>query len=104
MSSRKRWRQAQVITTHIYHRWIKEYLPSLIKRTKWQQDVRNLNVGDLVLLVDPTTARGVWPLGRVTKVFPGADNVVRSVEVKTAYGLVKRLVTKIALLEKCSSK
>ena len=46
-------RQAQVITTHIWHRWIKEYLPSLIKRTKWQQDVRNLNVGDLVLLVDP---------------------------------------------------
>jgi hypothetical protein len=81
MSSRKRWRQAQVITTHIWRRWIKEYLPSLIKRTKWQQDVRNLNVGDLVLLVNPATARGAWPLGRVTKVFPGADNIVRSAEV-----------------------
>ena len=35
------------------------------------------------------------------KVFPGHDNIVRSAEVKTKFGVVKRPVTKLALLEEC---
>ena len=30
MSSHKRWRQAQVVATHIWNRWLREYLPGLI--------------------------------------------------------------------------
>ena len=36
------------------------------------------------------------------KVFPGHDNIVRSAEVKTKFGVMKRPVTKLALLEECS--
>ena len=47
----KRWRQAQVITTHIWKRWLHKYLPGLTARKKWLQAVSNLKVGDLVLIV-----------------------------------------------------
>lgn len=43
----------------------------------------NAEVGDLVLLVDELLARGQWGMGRVVKVVPGKDGLVRTVEVKT---------------------
>jgi hypothetical protein len=63
ISSRKRWRQAQVVTNHLWGRWLREYLPALFQRAKWTQDVPNLKVGDLVIVVDYSTPRGTWPLG-----------------------------------------
>ena len=67
---------------------------------KGQKDVRNVEVGDLVLLADPNSPRGLWPLARVTQVFPGPDKRVRSVEIKTSGGGVyRRPVVKIAVLE-----
>ena len=101
-SSHKRWRQAQVITTHIWNRWLREYLPGLTIRKKRFQTGPNLKIGDLVLVAAYGTPRGSWPLGRIVRVFPGQDNVVRSVEVKTKFGLMKRPVMKLALLEDCS--
>ena len=102
MSSHKRWRQAQVVATHIWNRWLREYLPRLITRKKWLQPTANVKIGDLVLVSDYAVPRGYWPLGKIVKVFPGHDNVVRSAEVKTKFGVMKRPVTKLALLEECS--
>ena len=101
ISSQKRWRQAQVITTHIWKRWLHEYLPRLTARKKWFQAVPNLKVGDLVLIVDYGTPRGCWPLGRIVTVFPGSDKVVRSAEVKPKFGPLRCHVAKLALLEEC---
>ena len=47
MSSRKRWRHTQVMTNHFWKRWLREYVPFLTERRKWQRDVRNLATGDL---------------------------------------------------------
>lgn len=54
---------------------------TLQPRKKWHQSQQNLSVGDIVLLKDVETHRNHWPLGRVTKTFPGKDNLVRKVEV-----------------------
>ena len=62
----------------------------------------NVKIGDLVLVVDYGTPRGSWPLGRIVRVFPGHDDTARSAEVKTKFGLMKRPVVKLALLEECS--
>ena len=102
MSSHKRWRQAQLVATHIWKRWLREYLPGLITRKKWLQRTANVKIEDLVLVSDYAVPRGNWPLGRIVKVFPGHDNVVRSAEVKTKFGVMKRPVTKLALLKECS--
>lgn len=37
-------------------------------------------------------------LGRITNVFPDADGKVRVLEIKTARGIIKRSMSKIALL------
>ena len=72
-------------------------------RMKWLQPTANVKIGDLVLAVDYAVPRGCWPLSRIKKVFTGQDNIVRSTEVKTRFGVMKRPVTKLALLEECSS-
>ena len=55
-----------------------------------------------IFKLDMRTPRGCWPLGRIVTVFPGSDNVVRSAEVKTKFGLLRRPVAKLALLEEGS--
>ena len=63
---------------------------------------RNLRVNDLVLLVDATQPRGHWNLGRVTKVFFGADGLVRTAEVKTKTSTFVRPISKLYLLEEAT--
>ena len=58
ISSKKRWRQTQVVINQVWSRWLKEYLPALIERKKWNLPSRNLSVSDLVLVVDEKTQRG----------------------------------------------
>ena len=104
MNSRKRWRRVQALADHLWSRWKKEYLQTLIHRRKWQTEVRNLDVGDVVLMVKSGTPRGHWPLSRVSQVFPGPDGRVRTVRLTTAAGgAYTRPVTKVALLEATES-
>ena len=92
ISSRKRWRQAQVLTAHIWKRWLREYVPALLERRKWTKAVRNLEKGELVLVVDPQSPRGLWPLGHVIRPIVSDDGVVRAAEVKTkSRTMVRRL-------------
>lgn len=52
ISSLKRWRQVQVVTNHLWGRWLRECLPAVVQRAKWTQDVPNLKVADMVIIVD----------------------------------------------------
>ena len=97
--SRKRWRQSQVLSDHIWHRWLHEYLPSLNVRQKWNKENRNHVIGDIVLVIDSNRPRGQWSLGRVQEVMPSKDGKVRTVKVKTSQGIYVRPVAKICLLE-----
>ena len=81
-TSRKRYEQAQQLITHFWNRWLREYIPNLIKVRKWLRTRRNLAVNYLVLIVTPNSPRGTWTVGRVTSVTTGPDGVVRSADVK----------------------
>ncbi|XP_030834878.1 uncharacterized protein LOC105444169 [Strongylocentrotus purpuratus] len=69
--ARRRWRQMQYLADLFWKRWIREYLPSLQQRQRWQQPERNLQVGDVVLIADGTVPRCCWLMGRVLEVYPG---------------------------------
>ena len=97
--SRKKWKRAQVLANQFWVRWVREYLPILHERKKWFLPKRNLQVNDLVLVVDSIQPRSHWNLGRVTKVFPGRDSLVRAAEVKTKSSNYVRPITKLCLLE-----
>jgi hypothetical protein len=47
---------------------------------------------------DGTVVRGKWTVGRVIEVFPGKDDKVRNVKVRTASGEYARPVQKIAVI------
>ena len=97
---RKKWRQVQILADHFWKRWLKEYIPALQERQKWQRPRRNAEVGDLVLLVDESLPRGRWRMGRIIKVVSGRDGLVRTVEVKTgASTSLVRPIQKLCLLE-----
>lgn len=40
-----------------------------------------------------------WPIGRVLEVYPGKDNIVTSVKVKTSRGVILRPIQKLHDLE-----
>ena len=46
----------------------------------------------------------MWPLARVTQVFPGRDGRVRSVEVTIATGQLRRPASKVCLLEETTQE
>lgn len=96
---KRRWRQVQYISDLFWKRWIKEYLPLLQERHKWNKKRRNLLPGDIVLVADPGAPRGAWPLGRVLETFSDKRGLVRSVKVKTKTNIIDRPVTKLCLLQ-----
>ena len=96
---RRRWRFVQGLVNAFWKRWLSYYLPDLQKRVKWNEKIRNLLVGDLVIICDVASPRGMWPLGLVKEVNVGRDGLVRSVRVKTVSTELVRPVTKLVLLE-----
>jgi len=62
--SRRRRRQIQYLLDVFWRRWVKEYLPTLQQRQKWFRLRRNFQIGDIVLLTDKKSPRGLWPLAR----------------------------------------
>ena len=95
---RKQWRIAQRLADLFWSRWLREVLPSLAPRRKWHREGAQLKVGDLVVIADPDSPRNVWPKGIIHQVYPGADGRVRTVDIKTKTGILKRPATRVALL------
>ena len=91
------------MTNIFWKKWITEYLPTLNKRNKWtNQDIRNIQKGDLVILVEDNIERSKWPLARVVETYPGKDEIIRSAKVKTTSSELVRPVAKLCLLEERS--
>ena len=96
---RRRWKYVQYLTDEFWRRYIKEYLPKMQKRQKWTNCLKDLKIGDLVLIQNENTPRPLWPLGLVVRYNQGRDGLVRSVRVKTPTGQLVRPITKLVLLE-----
>ena len=72
-----------------------EYLPNLA-RSKWTKTCPILEVGELVLLLEDFSPRGLWPMGRVKSTIEGSDGVVRSCEISTIDGTFTRPVKRLS--------
>ena len=99
ITSRRRYRQVQAFVDQFWIRWRREYLPQLNKRHRWQQRGSNIKIGDLVAVIDDNDLSRKWNLGRISKVMPSSDGVVRVVEIRTKSGLYTRPVVKLYRLE-----
>ncbi|KAJ8017933.1 hypothetical protein HOLleu_44355 [Holothuria leucospilota] len=96
--ARKRWRRAQYLVDVFWSRWRKEYVVTLQQRDKWQRQRRNVQVGDVVLIVDKSVPRNTWPMGVVETTFKDTKGDVRSCQVRTKTSILERPVAKLCIL------
>lgn len=99
VNPQKLWKRSQRLTNIFWMRWVKEFLPTLTKRGRWTDDSKPINIGDVVVVVEPNLPRNAWRLGQIEKLFPGKDHVVRVVEVRTVNGTFRRPVTRLCRLD-----
>ena len=59
------WKEVQKVSNHFWKRFLKEYLPTLDRRQKWNKATPSLKVNDFVWLLQDFTPRGIWPLGKI---------------------------------------
>ncbi|XP_034836290.2 uncharacterized protein [Maniola hyperantus] len=97
-ADRRTWRAVQALADSFWRRWVHEYLPTLVPRGQPASTKRQLQEGDLVVIVDSTLPRNVWPRGIIEHVHPGPDGEVRSATVRTRGGLFHRPTRKLAVL------
>ncbi|XP_055543111.1 uncharacterized protein LOC129728685 [Wyeomyia smithii] len=95
---RDSWRLAQCLVNHFWSRWIREYVPTITRRTKWFEPVKPLEAGDLVLVIENGKRNG-WLRGRVVDVMKAKDGQVRRAFVMTKNGLFNRPAVKLAVLD-----
>ena len=96
-ASFKSWKKLQQLVNHFWKQLLKEYLPTLLKGSKWSDSDRTpLRVNDNVWILKDMTPSRIWPLGRVLEVYPGLDGQHRVVKVITAYGTYVRPVSALA--------
>lgn len=95
---RKQWKKSQSLATEFWKRWLKEYLPTISTRPKWNDEVDAVKIGQLVLIVDESLKRGEWKKGIISNVYPSRDGKIRKAEVKTVSSTYIRPVAKLAVL------
>ena len=96
---RRRWMCVQHLLRTVWKRWLREIVARLNIRGKWFREKRNVEVGNILLVLDDTVPRGRWPLGRVVAVYPGKDGVVRVVDVQVNGKVYRRSVHRLVPLD-----
>ena len=94
----RRWAQTQYLANEFWRRWVREFLPNITYRQKWQQRRRNLRLEDIVRIVDDSLPRSKWTIGRVVETFMDKHGLVRTVNVKTSTTVLKRPISKLCLI------
>lgn len=96
--SRRRWKHSQVLADHFWSRFIRQYIPSLQTRQKWQTTAADLAEDSVVMIADPQLPRALWPVGRVIKTHPSPDGRIRSADVKVKERVYTRPVARLVVL------
>ncbi|KFD53298.1 hypothetical protein M514_05779 [Trichuris suis] len=73
-------------------------LPFLAFLQKCQRTKEQLRKDDVVLIVDASNPRGVWPMGRIIHMYPGPDGIVRVVNVRYLQGIMGHPVSRLVRL------
>ncbi|CAK9796167.1 hypothetical protein ANTPLA_LOCUS675 [Anthophora plagiata] len=92
------WHYLEKVKRDFWVRWHKEYLNELNHRQKWTQGQHSIKEGSLVVLRDDNLPPLQWALGRVVRTYPGSDDIILIVDVKTSTGTYQRNVRKLAPL------
>ncbi|XP_062549050.1 uncharacterized protein LOC134213749 [Armigeres subalbatus] len=93
------YKRSQLLADKMWERWCREYLPTINQRSKWFDEQKPIDEGDLVFVVDGKNRKS-WKRGIVVAVMKGSDGRIRMADVRTADGKVQRRgVVNLAALE-----
>jgi hypothetical protein len=95
----RRWRHRQAVADHFWRQWTASYLPELRRWRRSLEETRSPAVGEVVLVEETSGPRSRWPLGRVSRLLPGPDGVVRAVEIEIRGHVTRRPVQRLIPLE-----
>ncbi|XP_039311339.1 uncharacterized protein LOC120359094 [Solenopsis invicta] len=90
-----RWQRVQRMHEQFWRIWSRDYLYTLQQRYKWRQNSTSLKVDDLVLVQNPLLPPTKWELGRVVKIYPDPQDLVRVVDVRTLSNTRRRAVNRL---------
>ena len=93
-----RFQMIHKMVQDFWKRWKVEYLTALQVRQKWNKDCNTIEVGKVVILEIPNTPPLRWPLGIINKIYPGTDNQIRVVDVRTKHAVYRRPISKVCPL------
>lgn len=98
VNPRNLMRSTQNRISEFWNCWMKYFAPNLLPRNKWYRVRENLQIGDLVLQIDPKHRRTQWIMAIVVATYPGDDGFVRKVRIKTKTGEYDRPIGKLCLI------
>lgn len=98
MLSRRHWRHSQVLADRFWSRFIRDYLPSLQTRYKWQASPPDLKDKTIVMIIDPQLPQSSWSVGQVVKTHPSLDGHIRSADVEIKGQVYTRPVAHLVIL------
>jgi hypothetical protein len=110
----KRFENVQQAQQEFWKRWIEEVFPQRLKQSKWRQEKRDLQTGDIVLRKDETAAGQTYKYAKVVRVHTSADGKVRAADIeyklpgesvfRTTTRPIHKLVLVIPVEEQASAK
>ena len=71
-----------------WEKFRREYLTSLLTRSKWQTSSTNFEVGDVVIIVEDITPRESWRVARITEIVNSDVTRTRRFKLRDASGNV----------------
>lgn len=93
-----RHNRVQLLKSHFWQRYYKEYVSELQRRSKWGKDGTQPRIDDMVLVKDDRSPPNRWLLGRIVAVYPGTDSVNRVADVRTTTGTIRRAFNRLCPL------
>jgi hypothetical protein len=78
----KRFKNVQQAQQEFWKRWIEEVFPQRLTQSKWRQEKRDLQTGDIVLRKDETAASQTYKYIKVVRVHTSADGKVRAADIE----------------------
>ena len=85
INSRRRWKAGQAsskryrsVTKNVLEAFIKEYLPILLTRKKWNKRQWNMPKKDIIIIMDDN----IMTVGKIIETFPGKTGIAWSVKLR----------------------
>ena len=95
----RRWEVVHQLVKIFWKTFLEDYISELKVARKWKTIKPNVEIGDLVIEVDPNAPQGTWKIAVVRQIFPSTDGLVRKVEIENQKNKYIRPITVLCPLD-----